>query len=310
MLLGPREEEMDRVLERLDGAVRSGDNQQPGLRGDQLECAGVVSVVQPAMDLQPHRPHPTLQQLLLLFHPLLQHMGSRIRLSSLEVVGECSRDGSEYFFAWYGKNTLFFHFARSVSLTRFEYLSVFEATSTLVNFWFSLVCIMVIGATSGFGESVILGMLKHYRSDLVGGWSSGTGMAGIAGSGLYFLFDAFDFPLVYTYLVLVPTAYLYFGCFQHMLTSPEQADAEKKAEALRNDREPKALVEASEGTIQTDDDRVAMPIETGLQRNWRCFKVSFWLCINLFLVYFFEYVASTGKYRKFAFKSFELFISF
>ena len=158
---------------------------------------------------------------------------------------------------------------------------------------------MIIGATSGFGESVILGMLKYYRSELVGGWSSGTGMAGIAGSGLYFLFNAFNFPLEYTYLVMVPTAYLYFIAFQHMLTPPEDANAQKQA--LMAQDAPKALdlatVEEPDLTNALDINGHPRPAkETELQRNWRCFKLSFWLCINLFLVYFFEYVASTGMF--------------
>jgi hypothetical protein len=33
--------------------------------------------------------------------------------------------------------------------------------------------------------SVILGFLKNFPSELVGGWSSGTGAAGVGGSGLY-----------------------------------------------------------------------------------------------------------------------------
>lgn len=45
------------------------------------------------------------------------------------------------------------------------------------------------------GRSVLLGYLKNYESELVGGWSSGTGMAGVAGAALYLLFSTLGFSL-------------------------------------------------------------------------------------------------------------------
>lgn len=44
---------------------------------------------------------------------------------------------------------------------------------------------------------MLLGYLKSYESELVGGWSSGTGMAGVAGSALYLLFSTLGFSLRY-----------------------------------------------------------------------------------------------------------------
>lgn len=44
-------------------------------------------------------------------------------------------------------------------------------------------------------RSVLLGYLKNYESELVGGWSSGTGMAGVAGAALYLLFSTLGFSL-------------------------------------------------------------------------------------------------------------------
>lgn len=42
---------------------------------------------------------------------------------------------------------------------------------------------------------MLLGFLKNYESELVGGWSSGTGMAGVAGAAIYLLFSTLGFDL-------------------------------------------------------------------------------------------------------------------
>ena len=48
-----------------------------------------------------------------------------------------------------------------------------------------LVGVILVGTTSNFGESVILGYLKTFPPEIVGGWSAGTGLAGVFGSALY-----------------------------------------------------------------------------------------------------------------------------
>ena len=67
----------------------------------------------------------------------------------------------------------------------------------------AIACIaLFVGASSSFGESVILGFLKQYDSRLVGGWSSGTGMAGLAGSMLYVAFGVANLDLRYVFSLL------------------------------------------------------------------------------------------------------------
>lgn len=209
----------------------------------------------------------------------------------------------------------------------------FLAVSTQLNFAVALACIIVVGATSGFGESVILGMLKFYDSELVGGWSAGTGVAGVAGSGMYLICDIIGLKLIYTYLLLVPSAFIYFYAYEFMLTPPEEAAASKQLAATDHEHEQHdrsteresvgALDSDSTALLQSDDherdlvsshapssslsfDAVDPSIQIeptidqdeGWKQTWRCLKVSFWLSLNLFLVYFFEYVASTGAADK------------
>ena len=55
------------------------------------------------------------------------------------------------------------------------------------SFYFCLVAIVLVGCFSSFGESVLLGHMRSFDPRCLGGWSSGTGMAGIAGTMTYLL---------------------------------------------------------------------------------------------------------------------------
>lgn len=56
--------------------------------------------------------------------------------------------------------------------------------SSFVREWVSMSCI----ASLANWRSVLLGYLRKYPSELVGGWSSGTGLAGVGGAALYLAF--------------------------------------------------------------------------------------------------------------------------
>ncbi len=62
-------------------------------------------------------------------------------------------------------------------------------------FFVSLAASCIHGLTSCFGESTILGYLKGFPAELVVGWSSGTGFAGVVGAGLVVLLLRLDFQL-------------------------------------------------------------------------------------------------------------------
>ena len=62
------------------------------------------------------------------------------------------------------------------------------ATSVYYNFWLSIFAIIAIGGACSFGESLLLGYMNNYPAQVTGGWSSGTGMAGVGGSAYYLLF--------------------------------------------------------------------------------------------------------------------------
>lgn len=54
---------------------------------------------------------------------------------------------------------------------------------------------MLIGVCQTLGEGVIVSFIKKFDSRCIAGWSSGTGFAGIIGSGLYLLLKSFNVPL-------------------------------------------------------------------------------------------------------------------
>ena len=74
-------------------------------------------------------------------------------------------------------------------------ISAYSGNENPIYFAISLVASVFHGLTSCFGESVILGYLKGFPAELVVGWSSGTGFAGVFGAGLVVILSAFKFPL-------------------------------------------------------------------------------------------------------------------
>ncbi len=69
--------------------------------------------------------------------------------------------------------------------------------NNLGGFALSLIAACIHGMSSCFGEMTVLGYLKGFPPDLLVGWGSGTGFAGVVGAGLAVLLLAFDFELSY-----------------------------------------------------------------------------------------------------------------
>ena len=61
------------------------------------------------------------------------------------------------------------------------------AGATSISFWLCLAAVVLVGCFSSLGESVLLGFLRDFDPQLMGAWSSGTGMAGILGTLTYLL---------------------------------------------------------------------------------------------------------------------------
>ena len=80
-------------------------------------------------------------------------------------------------------------------------------------FYISLVSSIILGTASAFGESTTLGFCKGFPSTIVGYFGSGTGFAGIFGSGSLLLLKSAGLDNAKIFYVMIPTVVLYFLSF-------------------------------------------------------------------------------------------------
>lgn len=77
-------------------------------------------------------------------------------------------------------------------------------------FWLTCIGIFFIGFSSNLGESVVLCYMTYRRKQaLLKSWSSGTGMAGIAGAGYSFICDIVNISLFWSFIGVSPVVLLY-----------------------------------------------------------------------------------------------------
>ena len=77
---------------------------------------------------------------------------------------------------------------------------------------------ILIGVQSALGESTVLGFLKSFPGETVGFYGSGTGFAGIFGSGMLIVLKSLKLSDTAIYLLATPTVIPYFYAF-HWLDS-------------------------------------------------------------------------------------------
>lgn len=82
-----------------------------------------------------------------------------------------------------------------------------------LGFCLTLIPSFIMGTGYAFGESTILGYLRLFPKELVGGWSSGTGLSGLTGACLNLLVKLTKTDLQYLYIGVSPACYLYLICF-------------------------------------------------------------------------------------------------
>jgi len=160
-------------------------------------------------------------------------------------------------------------------------LGIAATPGSIINHYSAcLAFITVMGGTCSFGESAIVGRIREYPAELVDGWSSGTGMAGVLGSGLYLFFVlTFDLEAYQIYYLCLPTGLLYFLAYFVILLPPDEAERRSTYDDY---------------TIQLNQDGESRSQESKWVQFQRSFGCVGWLAFNLFAVYFFEYVASVG----------------
>ncbi|KAK5579952.1 hypothetical protein RB653_009641 [Dictyostelium firmibasis] len=169
------------------------------------------------------------------------------------------------------------------------------ALSVYVNFGFCIAAIAFVGIASSFGESVILSYMKKFPAELVNGWSSGTGIAGVCGSLFYIAMIAAGLSNSTIFYMMLPTVVVYFLLFFFGLKVPNNL-AGGVSTSNNSQTEKQSLVKKDQLIEDIDNNECgfAPPGETKKQRYIRCARLVWYNAINLALVYFFEYVASVG----------------
>ncbi|KAK3598099.1 hypothetical protein CHS0354_036083 [Potamilus streckersoni] len=168
------------------------------------------------------------------------------------------------------------------------------------SFWFALLCIVFVGASSAFGENVALGYLKHFPSKLVNAWSSGTGMAGVLGSGIYIIFGCVVGPggqdqdelsrlIKYAFLLTTPSVVLYLYAYFGVIRRPKEKASVQKEE--NGEREPLFASTNDQSDEIQEKPAVTQNLRDTLRKVWTGYKRIAWISFNLAAVYMFEYVA-------------------
>jgi hypothetical protein len=112
------------------------------------------------------------------------------------------------------------------------------AVSTHINFEVAVVGILLLGAGTALGDSVMLGYLQQVDPLLTGAWASGTAAAGMVGTLVYLLlFSVLELSNFTVFLILVPTAAIHFAAFLalHYVKSSSRDDDADDTLSLRFD---------------------------------------------------------------------------
>ncbi|OHT16853.1 hypothetical protein TRFO_41530 [Tritrichomonas foetus] len=100
-------------------------------------------------------------------------------------------------------------------------------TAMAPNIYIAIICIIFVGLSSDFGESV---MLRYFASctdnTLLGAWGIGTGISGLLGSTYSFLGLLFKVPYLMSFLALSPAGIAYPIAFSCLLVQKNQENSE------------------------------------------------------------------------------------
>ena len=83
----------------------------------------------------------------------------------------------------------------------------------MTSFYISLASSIILGTVSSLGESTTLGFCKGFPSAFVGYFGSGTGFAGIFGSGIILVLLSFGLSNAHIFYIIAPTVIPYFLSF-------------------------------------------------------------------------------------------------
>ena len=195
-------------------------------------------------------------------------------------------------------------------------------TNDVLRFIIALIGITFVGNASAYGESAALGYLEGFHSRLVGAWSSGTGMSGVAAGLMYILLvRAIGMSNTAAFLSLAPLNLVYLSMYFWVIKIPLRplpaTNPGIKSEELATDPAFAQRSALLAGTTDDGEQRYGsnwkhtswgpLPKSNGgsadkpLGERWKEWKANVWprvkyihklirfYNVNLALVYIFEY---------------------
>ncbi|XP_071956769.1 battenin-like isoform X2 [Antedon mediterranea] len=205
------------------------------------------------------------------------------------------------------------------------------------NFPLAVCSVVFVGASAAFGENVALGYLSRFDSRLVNAWSSGTGFAGLVGSGMYVIFgcavimkgkeieNLSDKLNKYAFLTMLPGIMLYWVAYLYIIQKPGSPrtlrDYAGSAPSIENhtstngryrENGHRAVLDSTNAILYHqcgDYETSSITTETSImetwheqirptvRRMWICLKQIFWLALSLCLCTFCEYTIRIASSR-------------
>eukprot|EP00697_Spironema_sp_BW2_P002378 gnl/Spiro4/13180_TR6989_c0_g1_i1.p1 gnl/Spiro4/13180_TR6989_c0_g1~~gnl/Spiro4/13180_TR6989_c0_g1_i1.p1 ORF type:complete len:470 (-),score=130.14 gnl/Spiro4/13180_TR6989_c0_g1_i1:61-1422(-) len=174
--------------------------------------------------------------------------------------------------------------------------------------------IACIGFACTLGESTLVAYVRKHQPALVGGWSSGTGVAGVLGTSLFIAFKAMKLSVSAIFLLQTPLILLYYFAFFWMIKpdpkpsalsahrgSVTQGERDSSPYRLMNCASESSVTKrsrrswAGDGDVEAHDGGAgagaAAPSPSG--RYMECLRLVWWIALQIGLVYLLEYVIQT-----------------
>jgi len=151
-----------------------------------------------------------------------------------------------------------------------------------MGFVLTMIPSFIMGTGSALGEATIISSLRNYPKNLINGWSSGTGMAGIFGALLSLIFAIQKIDSQNLYLFASPLSLLYLFIF--ILQENYYTDHLKNQNTQNYSSDTDSLkhsedMESGRNDDYSKNDEVAInpksSTEHNLNLNWHNFKLAF-----------------------------------
>jgi battenin len=164
-------------------------------------------------------------------------------------------------------------------------MAIGTSATAIWGFGVAIVATTITGISSSFGEAVIIGFNKFYPHEFIGSFSSGTGVAGVAGVSFMIGFKAAGLSDFVIFIIMLPFAAAYFFSFLFLYNRWHRYGSAVSDEDALLDSTPN-------DDSKADENETGNPVFSREQVRF-VLKKAWFVCLNLGLVYFLEYVIIT-----------------